>query len=155
MKKIAILSFALVLSACTSTSDVQVSSDTYQETYKDGQTVSTSGTNPSDSFNETDVTSTSPATASTSTATASTNASETSSSSSSIEAASYTLQLVAGQSPQVVTKTASQLSSSTSKWQYTKAINGITIYSLLYGQYATAEAARAAVATLPANLQNL
>lgn len=184
MKKTAVLTLPFILAACTSTSDVQVSSDTYQETYQDGQTVSTSGTKPSETFNETDVTtSNTSAKSSASTETnqtsaeaksstqaqetassvntqsASTTSSQTqsssSSSNSSIEAGSYTLQLVAGQSAEAVTKTASKLSGETSKWQYTKAINGITIYSLFYGQYATAEAARAAIQTLPSSVQTL
>lgn len=155
MKKLLTLSSILVLSACSSTSDVQVSTDTYKEDYN---TTQTSGVESNTSFNETDLSNTSTSSAPsnttpTPTSTQTSTPTSSSSSSSSIQAGTYTLQVVAGESTDVLSKAVGQLDIGQPTWQYTKVLNGIRIYTLLYGQYATREAALAAISTLPAEIR--
>ncbi|MFV0575358.1 MAG: SPOR domain-containing protein [Vibrio sp.] len=143
MKKIAIISLSVIaLAACSSSYDSEVSTQTYEENYQTDQ-IPQPMTETNGSL-EQDIT---PAAATTAT-TSSTTPAVTDDSG--LASGRYVIQIASMENEQYLLTTASKLPSDLPKWENVKTLNGTQLHTLLVGDFASADEARASLSRVPA-----
>lgn len=159
MKKIAIISLsALLLAACSTTSyDNEVSTQTYQEEYQNDEIAQPISESDAASLEEDITVSANTETSSQANEmeTSSVEVSDTQQNITQPDTGHYLVQVVSLQNQQNLATVASGLPEQQPKWENSKTINGQEWFSLLFGNFATEEEAKAAIEELPAAYQKM